>query len=54
MVSYGIGGLVVAHVGRRLLFGRSPRQCAMFLELAGILPLKIVKAWSTDTGPNVI
>ena len=30
VVSYGgIGGLVVAHVGRRLLFGRSPRQCAM-------------------------
>ncbi len=29
IVSCGIGGLVVAHVGRRLLFGRSPRQCAM-------------------------
>jgi hypothetical protein len=29
MISYGIGGLVVAHVGRRLLFGTSPRQCAM-------------------------
>ena len=29
VVSCGIGGLVVAHVGRRLLFGRSPRQCAM-------------------------
>ena len=24
-----IGGLVVAHVGRRLLLGRTPRQCAM-------------------------
>jgi hypothetical protein len=23
-------------------------------KLAGILPLKIVKTWSTDTGPNVI
>ena len=29
VVSCGIGGLVVAHVGRRLLLGRSPRQCAM-------------------------
>jgi hypothetical protein len=29
LVSYGLGDLVVAHVGRRLLFGRSPRQCAM-------------------------
>ena len=29
LVSYGVGGLVVAHVGRRLLFGRLPRQCAM-------------------------
>ncbi len=26
VVSCGIGGLVVAHVGRRLLLGRSPRQ----------------------------
>ena len=26
----------------------------VFLKLAGILPLKIVKTWSTDTGPNVI
>ena len=24
-----IGGLVVAHVGRRLLLSRTPRQCAM-------------------------
>ncbi len=29
VVSCGIGGLVVGHVGRRLLLGRSPRQCAM-------------------------
>ncbi len=29
MVSCGTGGLVVAHVGRRLLLGRAPRQCAM-------------------------
>ncbi len=29
VVSCGIGGLVVAHVGRRLLLGRSGRQCAM-------------------------
>jgi hypothetical protein len=29
LISYGIGGLVVVHVGRRLLFGRSPRRCAM-------------------------
>jgi hypothetical protein len=29
VVSCGIGGLVVAHVGRRLLLGRTPRQCAM-------------------------
>ena len=26
MVSCGSGGLVVAHVGRRLLLGRTPRQ----------------------------
>ena len=29
MVSYGNGGLVVAHVGRRLLLGKTPRRCAM-------------------------
>jgi hypothetical protein len=29
VVICGIGGLVVAHVGRRLLFGKSPRQFAM-------------------------
>ena len=29
VVSCCIGGLVVAHVGRRLLLGRTPRQCAM-------------------------
>ena len=29
VVSFGIGGLLVTHVGRRLLLGRTPRQCAM-------------------------
>ncbi len=29
VVSCGIGGLVVAHVCRRLLFGRSSRQCVI-------------------------
>ncbi len=45
MVSCGSGGLVVAHVGRRLLLASTPRQCAMPLLLVGPAPLPVSRGF---------
>ncbi len=45
VVGCGSGGLVVAHVGRRLLLASTPRQCAMPLLLVGPAPLPVSRGF---------